>query len=110
VTNKSESAKTVELFHNGRGSQEAIFCDAKNDTALDVIPSKRQAGIQIFTLCAMMAHNLSCELKMLAAPSASKALPKRPAACAFGNRRKIRSKIRPNLGRDYYQGPCGLQV
>ncbi len=30
VTNKSESAKTIVLFHNGRGSQEAIFGDAKN--------------------------------------------------------------------------------
>ena len=34
VTNKVESAKSVVLFHNGRGSQEAIFSDAKNDAAL----------------------------------------------------------------------------
>ena len=70
VTNKTESAKTVVLFHNGRGSQEGIFGDAKNDAALDVIPSRRLAGNQMFTLCAMMAHNLSREVQMLAAPSA----------------------------------------
>ena len=49
VTNKSESAKSVVLFHNGRGGQEAIFGDAKNDTALDVIATKKLAGNQIFT-------------------------------------------------------------
>jgi hypothetical protein len=99
VTNKSESAKTVVLFHNGRGSQEAIFGDAKNDAALDVIPTKRLAGNQIFTLCAMMAHNLSRELQMLAAPSASKALPKRPAAWAFEKLDTLRHRIIQRAGR-----------
>jgi len=79
VTNKSETAKTIVLFHNGRGSQEAIFGDAKNDAALDAIPTRKLAGNQIYTLCAMMAHNLSRELQMIAAPSASRSLPKRPA-------------------------------
>ena len=50
VTNKTESAKSVVLFHNGRGSQECIFGDAKNDAALNVIPSKRLIGNQLFTL------------------------------------------------------------
>ena len=59
VTNKTASAKSVVVFHNGRGSQEAIFGDAKNDAGLNVIPTRRLAGNQIFTLCAMMAHNLS---------------------------------------------------
>jgi hypothetical protein len=49
VTNKTESAKSVVLFHNGRGSQEKIFGDAKNDAGLNVIPSKRLAGNQLFT-------------------------------------------------------------
>ena len=62
VTNKTESAKSLVLFHNGRGSQEGIFGDAKTDAALDVIATKRLAGNQIFTLCSMMAHNLSCEI------------------------------------------------
>ncbi|MFH1951750.1 MAG: transposase, partial [Pseudomonadota bacterium] len=65
VTNKTESAKSVVLFHNGRGSQETIFGDAKTDAALDALPSTRLAGNQIFTLCAMMAHNLSREIQML---------------------------------------------
>ena len=99
VTNKFESAKTIVLFHNGRGSQEAIFGDAKNDAALDAIPTKRLAGNQIFTLCAMMAHNLSRELQMLAAPSASRALPKRPTAWAFEKLDTLRHRIIQRAGR-----------
>ena len=100
VTNKTESAKSVVLFHNGRGSQEAIFGDAKNDAALDVLPSKRLAGNQLFTLCAMMAHNLSREVQMLAVPAtASRALPKRPAAWAFEKLDTLRHRIIQRAGR-----------
>jgi hypothetical protein len=99
VTNKSQSAKNVVLFHNGRGSQECIFGDAKNDAALDVIASRRLAGNQIFTLCSMMAHNLSRELQMLAAPSACRARPKRPAAWRFEKLDTLRHRIIQRAGR-----------
>jgi len=100
VTNKTESAKSVVLFHNGRGSQEGIFGDAKNDAALDVLPSKRLAGNQLFTLCAMMAHNLSREMQMLAASgAASRALPKRPAVWAFEKLDTLRHRIIQRAGR-----------
>ena len=100
VTNKTESAKSVVLFHNGRGSQEAIFGDAKNDAALDVIPSKRLAGNQLFTLCAMMAHNLSREVQMLAAfGAAPRALPKRPTAWTFEKLDTLRHRIIQRAGR-----------
>ena len=99
VTNKGESAKSVVLFHNGRGGQEAIFGDAKNDAALDTIATKRLAGNQIFTLCAMMAHNLSRELQMIAAPPAPRALPKRPAAWSFERLDTLRHRIIQRAGR-----------
>jgi Transposase DDE domain group 1 len=99
VTNKTESAKTVVLFHNGRGSQEGIFGDAKNDADLDVIPSRRLAGNQMFTLCAMMAHNLSREVQMLATPSARRTLPKRPAAWPFERLDTLRHRIIQRAGR-----------
>jgi hypothetical protein len=99
VTNKTESAKTVVLFHNGRGAQEAIFGDAKTDAALDVIPCRRLAGNQIFTICAMMAHNLSREIQMLAQPSARRSLVKRPAVYAFERLDSLRHRIIQRAGR-----------
>jgi Transposase DDE domain group 1 len=99
VTNKGGSAKSVVLFHHGRGGQEAIFGDAKNDAALDAIPTKRLIGNQIFTLCAMMAHNLSRELQMLAAPAVARALPKRPAAWAFEKLDTLRHRLIQRAGR-----------
>jgi hypothetical protein len=99
VTNKTESSKSVVLFHNGRGSQEAIFGDAKSDAALDVIPTKRLAGNQIFTLCSMMAHNLSRELQMLSSPPAPRSLPKRPASWAFEKLDTLRHRIIQRAGR-----------
>jgi hypothetical protein len=99
VTNKTESAKAVVLFHNGRGSQECIFGDAKNDAALNVIPSRRLAGNQLFTLCSMMAHNLSREVQMLASPAASRALPKRPASWRFEKLDTLRHRILQRAGR-----------
>jgi len=49
VTHKTKSVKNVVLFYNGRRSQEGIFGDAKNDAALNVVPSKRLAGNQLST-------------------------------------------------------------
>ena len=99
VTNKTESAKSVVVFHNGRGSQEGIFGDAKNDAALDVIPSKRLAGNQVYTICAMMAHNLSREMQMLASSPSLRAQPKRPAAWTFQTLDTLRHRIIQRAGR-----------
>jgi hypothetical protein len=100
VTNKTESAKSVVLFHNGRGSQEKIFGDAKNDAALNVIPSKRLTGNQLFTLCAMFAHNLSREVQMLASPAVTtRALPKRPANWQFERLDTLRHRLIQRAGR-----------
>ncbi len=99
VTNKTETAKSVVLFHNGRGSQESIFGDAKTDTALGVIPCKRLLSNQVFTLASMMAHNFSREMQMLAHPAACRAKPKRPAAWKFKKLDTIRHQIIQRAGR-----------
>jgi hypothetical protein len=99
VTNKTESAKSVVLFHNGRGSQEAIFGNAKNDTALGVVPCRRLFANQTFTLCAMLAHNLSREIQMIASQSAPRALAKRPAAWSFEKLDTLRHRIIQRAGR-----------
>ena len=99
VTNKTESAKNVVMFHNGRGSQEAIFGNAKTDTALGVIPCRRLTANQTFTLCAMMAHNMSRQIQMLSKPSALRALAKRPSAWAFEKLDTLRHRIIQRAGR-----------
>ena len=99
VTNKSVSAKSTVQFHNVRGSQEAIFGNAKTDVGLSVIPTKRLAGNQIYTLCAMMAHNLSREIQMLASPPAVRSLPKRPAVWSFEKLDTLRHSIIQRAGR-----------
>jgi hypothetical protein len=86
------------LFHHGRGGQEVICGDAKNAAALDAIPTKRLIGTQIFTLCAMMAHNLSRELQMRAAPAEARVLPKR-AAWAFEKLDTLRHRLIQQAGR-----------
>ena len=99
VTNKKESAKSIVIFHNGRGSQEAIFGDAKSDVALDVIPCKRLIANQVFTLCSLMAHNLSREIQMLKTPPVHRAKPKRPAVWTFQRLDTIRHRIIQRAGR-----------
>jgi len=99
VTNKTESAKAIVLFHNGRGSQESIFGDAKNDTALGVIPCKRLVANQVFTLASMMAHNFSKEMQMLAHPAAPRSKAKRPTAWKFQKLDTIRHQIIQRAGR-----------
>ena len=99
VTNKTESAKNVVKFHNGRGSQEAIFGNAKTDTALGVIPCRRLAANQTFTLCAMMAHNLSRQIQMLSKPSAPRSLAKRPSIWPFEKLDTLRHRIIQRAGR-----------
>jgi hypothetical protein len=99
VTNKTESAKAVVLFHNGRGSQEGIFGDAKNHAALGAIPCRRLVANQVFTLSSMMAHNLTREMQMLAHPAAPRTCPKRPAAWRFQKLDTIRHRIIQRAGR-----------
>jgi len=99
VTNKIESAKSVVLFHNGRGSQEAIFADAKNDAGLNVIPTRGLAGNQIFTLCSIIAHNLSRQVQMISSSPSIRALPKRPAVWPFQKLDTLRHRIIQRAGR-----------
>ncbi len=80
VTNKTTSAGNVVLFHGGRGAQEGVFGEAKQQAGLDLIPTRRLLANQMVTLCAMMAHNLGREMQMIAHSSATYSRAKRPAA------------------------------
>jgi len=99
VTNKKGSAKAVLEFHNGRGTQEKILGEAKQHAALDLVATHTLHGNQMFTVTSMMAHNLSRELQMAAAPRDRGTLPKRPALWEFEELGTLRQRIVHLAGR-----------
>lgn len=72
MTNKSLSAAALLRFHNGRGSQEATFAEAKSQLGLGYLPSRREVGNQVYMLCNLVAHALGRELQISAASPRSK--------------------------------------
>ena len=93
ATNKGRSAKAVLQFHNGRGSQEKIFGEAKQHAALDLIPTKSRNGNRAYTLCSMLAHNLSRELQMSTWASERPTTPKRQALWPFLELGTLRQRL-----------------
>jgi len=72
MTNKSLSPAALLRYHNGRGSQEATFAEAKSQLGLGYLPSRREVGNQVYMLCNLIAHALGRELQMRATPVRSK--------------------------------------
>ena len=99
ATNKADSARHIVRFHHGRGSHEGLFGEAKQHSGLDLIPTRRLAGNQIVTLCAMMAHNLGRELQMRANGRDRSILAKRPAAWVFQTLDTLRHRFIQRAGR-----------
>lgn len=98
ATSKTDTAEDVLKFHNGRGSQEKLFGEAKQHAALDLIATRRKVGNQVFTLAGMLAHNLGRELQMAARPAQRKNLEKRPARWEFQSLGTIRQHLLHNAG------------
>ncbi len=44
MTNKEVTAKSVMLFHHGRGSQEGIIGEAKESAQMDYVPTRSWLG------------------------------------------------------------------
>ncbi len=98
ATNMTGAASDILLFHDGRGSQEKLFGEAKQHAALDVIPTRRMIGNKIFTLAGMLAHNLGRELQMATRPADRGDLLKRPAKWKFESLGTIRQHLLHNAG------------
>lgn len=98
ATNKAGSAKSVLLFHNGRGSQEKIFGEGKQHAALDYIATRRLVGNQIFTLSGMFAHNLGRELQMSTREKDRNTVPKRAAHWEFQSLGTLRQHLLHTAG------------
>ena len=112
VTNKeAHHARTVLAFHNGRGSQEKLFGEAKQHAALGVIPTRTLHGNQLFCLAGILAHNLARELQMRCAGPTRSTLPKRPARWEFLTLGTLRQRIIQRVGRFLWpQGRLTLRI
>jgi DDE family transposase len=99
LTNKSNGARSVVDFHDGRGAQEGAFAELKSQGQLDYVPTQRLAGNQIFLLCAILAYNLNRELQMTVQPQSRGTAPQRPPLWKFERLQTLRHKLIQRAGR-----------
>lgn len=99
VTNKRTSAANVIAFLNGRGCQEAILGEAKEHASLAYIPCRRLVANQLYSLAAMLAHNLARELQLRAAPPRRAQAKTRAPQFELMNLGTIRDRLIRRAGR-----------
>jgi len=99
VTNKRVSAKRVVAFHDGRGSQEGIFAELKSHCQMGYVPVTTQVGNQIYMLSAMLGHNLTRELQMVAHPPQRGTSAKRAPLWGFEQLQTLRRNLINRAGR-----------
>jgi hypothetical protein len=99
VTNKTESAREVMLFHHGRGSQEGIIGEAKSHAMMDYIPTRSWAGNLIYMQASILAHNLTRELQMQTKDRVRETGLTRPALWLFEKLDTVRNRLIRRAGR-----------
>lgn len=99
VTNKKARASHVVSFHEGRGTQEKIFGEAKSQLSMDYIPCRKKVANEVFLLCSVIAHNLGRELQMNSTKPERKTTPQRQPLWVFEEISSIRNKIIRTAGR-----------
>jgi hypothetical protein len=99
MTNKCSTAKSVMLFHHGRGSQEGIIGEAKTSAKMDYVPTRSWAGNQFYMLASLMAHNVTRELQMRTQLRRHGANPKRAALWLFEKLETVRNRTIRRAGR-----------
>jgi hypothetical protein len=99
VTNKTIAAAKLMRFHHGRGAQEGIFADAKTSAQLDYLPVRSLHGNQLYTLAAMIAHNLTREIQMDAYQRQRGATARRAPHWEFESLRRFRHRLIQRAGR-----------
>ncbi len=100
MTNKTVSAGSVIKFHHGRGLQEDLIGQAKDEAQMDYIPVKGLYGNQLYCLAAMFAHNITKRIQMDASePRHKKVNSTRSALWRFSDLKTIRNTIVRRAGR-----------
>jgi hypothetical protein len=99
VTNHTLRPRHVVAFHEGRGSQEALFAELKSQTHAGYIGMRRLRPNQIFLLCAALAHNLCRDLQMIVKEPRHHNAPKRPALWTFEEKATLCRTLIQRAGR-----------
>lgn len=99
VTNKSTSARHLLAFHNGRGTQEALFAELRNDTGMNYVPTRTLLGNQLYLLAGILAHNLVRELQMRGHAAARNTTYQRTPLWPFESVSTLCRKIVQRAGR-----------
>lgn len=99
VTNKTCGAKKALMFHNGRGAQEGVFAEAKDEAQLDYIPVRSLCGNQLFCLASVLTHNLNRELQMRTFERERGTTEKRSAHWIFRTLDTMRRTVLVRAGR-----------
>ena len=99
VTSKRSSARSVARFHDGRGAQEAMFAELKSQCGLGYAPSRKEAANRLFSLAAVLAHNLGRALQMAARAPSRRTTAKRSPLWAFAQLRTMRNDFLLRAGR-----------
>lgn len=68
ITNKTTGAGNVCRLHEGRGYQEKIYSELKDQAQADYVGCRKLNANKAWLLSAILAHNLGRELQMRAAP------------------------------------------
>lgn len=99
VTNKRGMAIKVARFHEGRGQQEKVFAELKDQVQMGYLPGKRWATNKLYLLCAILAHNLGRELQMEAREPQRGTTEKRSPLWIFEGLEIMRRKFIQRAGR-----------
>lgn len=99
VTNKTISARHIVAFHEGRGSQEAIFGELKSEGQMDYVPVRKLFGNQAYLLASILAHNLNRELQMQVRAPQRQTTEKRAPLWKFERLATLRRRLVQRAGR-----------
>ena len=99
VTNKTTAAGNVARFHEGRGYQEKIYGELKNQAQMGYVPARRLVANKVYLLCSVLAHNLSRELQMQIQEPVRGTTQKRTVKWVFEGLDTLRRTIIARAGR-----------
>lgn len=105
VSNKTTGSKHVTRYHEGRGSQEAVFGELKSHCHLDYVPVRRLYGNQTYLLAALFAYNLTRELQMRTTNPERGTTIRRATLWVFERVDTVRKTMIQRAGR--FTRPCG---